>query len=108
MIMVPETIAQVAPGVWVDTVQHKVNVTKSKRLLLLDKKGWELLGISHHQEVTLRRLHESGFIIIVQVAPRIWFLDVDSWEKHLDKVAEDPWFWEREGKNIEKYRGTYK
>lgn len=106
MIMVPETTVQVAPGIWVDTLQHKVSVEKNKRLMLLDKKGWDLLGLTPRHERTLRRLHESGFIAIVQLSPRVWLLDVDSWEKHMDKVIEDPWFWEGEGRNIKQYRGA--
>lgn len=98
---------EVAPGVWVDKSKAG-DFNSRRRLLLLDNDGYELIGLKPKHADTLRRLYECGMIQIIMISPRVWFLDVDSWENHGDKCAENPWHWEKDGKPLQSYRATYR
>jgi hypothetical protein len=64
--------------------------------------------LNDSQHKTIRRLAEAGFIKVTFIAPRVWLLDLASWNQHVERVSADPWFWDPEGKNLARYRGTYR
>jgi hypothetical protein len=44
---------------------------------------------------TILRLEHAGCIRLTRLAPRRYMLDLDSWDKHLAAVRQDPDFWSR-------------
>ena len=53
---------------------------------------------------TIIRLGRAGFIEVIQVAPRVTLINIDSWYNHLRRCAEDPDFWELSRDAIKEYR----
>ena len=97
-------VVQIAPGVWVDPARLAIPV--ERKYLLLDKRGYEEIGLTVKQQKTLSRLFEAGWIVLYVVTPRVWLLDLASWREHLKRVASDPWWWS-DRRHLETYRGTY-
>lgn len=52
---------------------------------------------------TLRRLARAGFIKLYALSPSVNLVDMDSLWAHLENVAEDRDFWDREGDNFRHY-----
>lgn len=105
----PKNVIRVAPGIYIDPTQRG-EVGPGRRWLLLDKKGYEQLGISGFCEGkrnTMRRLWEAGLIRVSLISPKLYLLDMDSWESHIRRCEEDPWLWDREGPVLKAYRQTY-
>jgi hypothetical protein len=57
------------------------------------------LGITY---ISLRRLMLAGFVRSVQITPRQYAFDLQSYYQHLNHVAQDPEFWT--GKNLKRYK----
>lgn len=53
---------------------------------------------------TIMRLHRAGMINMVQISPRVFLLDLESWFKHLAACAENPDMWEVGSPAREEYR----
>ena len=77
-------------------------VPELTRLIRVNSLLLKALGMAH-QEKTMRRLGDAGFIEMFPVAPHTWMLNLDSWYGHCRRVAEDPEFWDRGRGNIECY-----
>lgn len=52
---------------------------------------------------TLRRLARAGFIKLYALSPSVNLVDMDTLWGHLQSVADDPDFWDREGDNFRRY-----
>ena len=63
----------------------------------------EILGLGRGAVRTIKRLGRAGFIEVLQVSPRFYVLNLDSYFNHLRRVAEDPWFWENKD-NLREYQ----
>lgn len=100
-------LIEVAPGIYINPV-IRVEMARASSLLLLDKRGLAQIGLTPSQFKSLRRLYEAGYIKMFCVTPRVAMLDVETWQRHIARVAGDPWFWEREGEHLARYRGTYR
>jgi hypothetical protein len=97
-------VVQIAPGLYVDRAKHPS--IQRGRWMHLDDAGYRAIGVTVKQRNSLERLYEAGMIRMSKVSPRIVLLDLDSWEKHVQLCADDPWYWDAE-KNLNAYRGTY-
>jgi len=80
----------VGPGLYVDPVERADLKPGMRSWMLLNDAGMKRIGPTPAQYDTVFRLAESGFIIVSNWAPRLWVLDMNSWEAHLDRTAEDP------------------
>lgn len=98
---------QVGPGIYVDPVERADIKPGNRMWILLNDAGMASLGLTPAQYDTVFRLGEAGFIIISNWAPRLWVLDRGSWDAHLARTAEDPFFWDNR-ERMRKYRATYK
>jgi len=52
---------------------------------------------------TMQRLAAAGFVRLARISPGVTLLDLDSWEAHLWRCLEDPFYWEPGGEAREKY-----
>ena len=105
----PKNLLRVAPGIYIDPTQ-RTEVYPGQSWMLLDKKGYEQLGIAGFGEnkwETMRRLWEAGLIKLSLISPKLALLDLDSWKEHIRRCEEDPWIWDREGPVLKAYRRTY-
>lgn len=105
----PSVLVRVAPGIYIDPTQ-RTDAYPGQHWLLLDRKGYEQLGIAGFGEnkwETMRRLWEAGLIRLSLISPKLALLDLDSWKAHLRRCEEDPWLWDREGPVLKAYRRTY-
>lgn len=75
----------------------------TERLVRLDTQVAAQLGFEGHQRNTLRRLGEAGFIDLIKITPGCTLLNLDSYYNHLRRCAENPDFWNRDGKNFRVY-----
>lgn len=74
------------------------------RLAKLGPELRDLLGVSSRGQIeTVKRLGRAGFVGLYHASPGVYLLDVDSWFRHLDQVAEDPDFWDPEDSNWRRY-----
>lgn len=55
---------------------------------------------------TLQRLAAAGFVRMVRISPGVTLLDLDSWETHLWRCLEDPFYWEKDGAAFRRYAAT--
>lgn len=102
-------LIQAAPGIFVDPIKrHELALAPDVEWERLDDAGMKRIGMSDQQENSLLRLAEAGFITIARVTPRLLLLNMQSWREHIARVANDPWFWDQDGRNLFKYRGTYR
>lgn len=62
----------------------------------------QALGFNGRLE-TLRRLARAGFIKLYALSPSVNMVDMDSLWGHLQTVADEPDFWDREGDNFKRY-----
>lgn len=74
-----------------------------ERMVKLTSKLTRMLGFPGQFE-TIRRLGRAGYIECIKVTPQIYLLNLDSWYNHLRRCAEDPEFWDSDGKNLKEYR----
>lgn len=95
---------EVAPGVYVDP-SLRAQLAEGE-WQLLDAKGLENIGLTPSQMHTIARLAEAAFVKVAKITPRLMMLNMPSWKAHLQRTAEDPWYWDG-GRNIDRYRGTY-
>lgn len=105
----PKNLIRVAPGIYIDPTQ-RTRVDSGQKFVLLDRKGYEQLGISGfgpEKWETMRRLWEAGLIKLSLISPKLPLLDLASWQEHLRRCEEDPWLWDREGPVLKAYRRTY-
>ena len=113
-------LVQVAPGRWIKTAQedppeHCVAkwirqadgayqlMPEEMRLARLDSRLAKLLGFDGQYD-TLFRLGRMGCVEIIRIAPRVHFLNLDSWMNHLARCAENPELWDEGGEFLEEYR----
>ena len=94
-------LKQIAPGLFLDPAI--VLPAPERKWLLLDEAGYASLGLKRQHWHTLERLFEAQEIRLHRVAPRVNLLDLDSWRRLLERVAEDPWYWE-DARRLRKYR----
>lgn len=118
----PEMI-QVAPDKWVPTnkdgqvpdislcrwIKNEKDGTYfpqpfTERFARVDAKLVQLLGLHVRQWATLTRLARANFIEMIQVAPRVTILNLDSWNNHLRRCAENPEMWDPDGPHIKEYK----
>ena len=52
---------------------------------------------------TLYRLANAGFIEMVRISPGCWLLDLDSWYRHLSACMTDPFMWDEEAADRQRY-----
>ena len=67
-----------------------------ERMIRMTPELLDLLGLGDRTRRTLLRLGRAGFLEVLQISPRCFMLNLDSYFGHLRRVAEDPWFWENE------------
>lgn len=65
-----------------------------ERLARMTPELMDVLGLGARTRRTLLRLGRAGFIEVIQMSPRCFMLNLDSYFGHLRRMAEDPWFWE--------------
>lgn len=53
---------------------------------------------------TIMRLWRADMIDMIQCSPKCFFLDLDSWFRHLARCAENPDMWSAGGDAIKEYR----
>lgn len=75
----------------------------TERLVRMDSGLARLLGFGGDWN-TLRRLGRAGFIELIVVTPGCSLINLDSWFNHLRRCAEEPEFWDRDGKNFREYQ----
>jgi hypothetical protein len=80
-------------------------VPVTQRLVRLDYDLARMLGFPGGYN-TLRRLGEAGFVEIIKAAPSFHLINLDSWFNHLRRCAENPEFWDRQGKNFKVYQSV--
>ena len=97
-------VVQIAPGLYVDRAVHPA--IQRGRWMHLDEEGYRKIGVNLKQRNSLQRLYEAGFLRMAKVSPRIVLLDMESWDKHVQACAADPWLWD-DADNLAAYRGTY-
>ena len=113
-------MVQAAPGRWVPANGKVPEVSLCKwrqeadgswtplpfteRLVRLDAQLAAVLGFGGRQYQTLRRLGAAGFVEMIQIAPRVVLINLDSYCNHLRRCAEDPFFWSTGGRNLDEYR----
>ena len=61
-------------------------------------------GPARQKYETLVRLGRAGFIDMVKLSPGCWFIDMDSWHRHLLRCMENPEMWEEGSEDLETYR----
>lgn len=98
-------LLEVSPGLFVDPTVRR-ECANGSGWVLLDPKGMQQLGLPWNQRRQLWRLNEAGFIRMAIYTPKMALLELQSWREHLVRV-QDPWFWDKDGANLRKYRGTY-
>ena len=113
-------MVQVAPGRWAPRPGRKVPdmtvatwqpnpdgtfspVPVCERMVKLTRKLTSMLGFPGQFE-TMRRLGRAGYIECIKATPHIYMLNLDSWYGHLRRCAEDPEFWDPDGKNLRAYK----
>jgi hypothetical protein len=113
-------MVQVAPGRWAPrpgrkapdmtlaTWQQNADGTytptpMTERMVKLTRKLTTLLGFPGQFE-TIRRLGRAGYVECIKLTPHIYMLNLDSWFGHMRRCAEDPDFWDADGKNLRAYR----
>jgi len=102
-------LIKIYPGILIDPIVRREFADREEsRHLLLDDLGLKHIGLEKRHMKTLSRLSEGGYITITRISPKVWFLDMDSWDAHLRRVTEDPWYWDRDGKHLHHYRQTYR
>jgi len=107
-VYVPEDASMDVPEVAICAfVRNRDNTYKlevvAERLVRLTDDVIRALGLVG-QRATLRRLARAGFVEIVQVAPKVRLLNLDSYFNHLRRVTEDEDFWDRDGGNFKLYQ----
>lgn len=96
------------PDMTVATWQANADGTYSavpvcERMVKLTRKLSSTLGFPGQFE-TMRRLGRAGYIECIKATPHIYMLNLDSWYGHLRRCAEDPEFWDPDGKNLRAYK----
>lgn len=61
-------------------------------------------GSCAHKYETLFRLERAGFIDMIKISPGCWFIDMDSWYRHLLRCMENPEMWDEGSEDLETYR----
>jgi len=115
-------MVQVAPGRWTPRPGRKAPdvtlaswqlqadgtyaaVPTTERMVKLTRKLSALLGFPGQFE-TIRRLGRAGYVECIKLTPHIYMLNLDSWFGHLRRCAEDPDFWDPDGKNLRAYKAA--
>ena len=96
----PNNLIQVEPGIFIDpTVRQQM---KGRKFVYCDEDGLRELGLPLRRMSnrrfaaieTLERLNALGLIKLSRVTPaRAYILDYATWEAHLQRTSEDPWYW---------------
>lgn len=77
------------------------------RMMQVGPRMIEALGFTRGRQVikndTFRRLADAGFINLVQVSPKVWMLDLDSWFAHVEECLNDPEYWAEGSEARERY-----
>jgi hypothetical protein len=97
-----------APDVTLATWQANADGTYTptpicERMVKLTRKLTTMLGFPGQFE-TIRRLGRAGYVECIKLTPHIYMLNLDSWFGHLRRCAEDPDFWDQDGKNLRAYK----
>lgn len=77
----------------------------TERMVKLNRKLTSLLGFPGQFE-TIRRLARAGYVECIKLSPQVYMLNLDSWFGHLRRCAEDPEFWDPDGKNLRAYKAA--
>jgi len=82
-----------APGLYVDPFINK-DIEPGERYLRLNAEGLAKLGLGPEQLKQVKRLDYCKFVVIHKLTPKTYLLRLSSWESHLQKVRDEPEFWE--------------
>lgn len=103
----PGTLLKAAPGIYIDPFERKDIAAEVKGngadFVLLDDYGIKRLGLTPHSRKSLQRLYLAGMITMYRVTPGRFLLKLSSWHQHLERVEQDPDYWDRD-ENIKKWR----
>lgn len=70
---------------------------------LLRELGFSPASEDRARRDTLQRLAAAGFVRLARISPGCTLIDLDSWQEHLCRCLEDPFYWERDGEAFLKY-----
>ncbi len=76
-----------------------VQVTPS----LLAELGFAPAKDERARRETLNRLAAAGFVRLARISPGCTLIDLDSWQEHLCRCLEDPFYWEKGGEAMTRY-----